>query len=202
MRKRHSAVLWLATAATAVQVCAVSQVAAGSAPPPVVSLLGVEGANVIDDTGAEMWQVTVGISNAVPTFMAGPHFEPVYIKDGDVPVEARVGGRWTKIEAVIGTCALRPYGSDTHRILLVVPAKADSVRIHFKYTSASVFSGRLSYLSEDLPVQIRTNMPATFWRSVGFVHYGPSSDWQEQKVELPLHLPAELHNQHLQETPR
>jgi len=109
MRSTISTVLGLA-AAMVTQVGSISHAAPSSPAPPVANLLSVERANVIDDTGAEMWLVTVGISNALSPSMAGPHFEPIYIKDADVPVEARIDGRWARTEGVIGTVALRPYG--------------------------------------------------------------------------------------------
>jgi hypothetical protein len=176
----------------------ISRVAASSPAPLAAKLLSVEQANVTDDRGAEMLLVTVAISNALPTSMAGPHFEPVFIRDADIPIEAKIDSRWARIEGVIGTAALRPYGSDMHKIQLVVPEKTDSVRMRFKYASASVVSSRLSYLSEDLTMGIRTNLPATFWRSAGFVRYRPSSAWKEQKIELPLHLPIVPLNESLQ----
>jgi len=201
MRSTISTALGLAVVMVT-RVGSISHAAPSAPPPPVANLLSVERANVIDDTGAEMWLVTVGISNALSPSMAGSHFEPIYIKDVDVPVEARIDGRWARTEGVIGTASLRHCVSDMHRIQLVVSEKTDSVRIRFKYASALVISGRLTYLSEDLPTGIRTNLPATFWKSAGFVHYGPSSAWKEQKIELPLRLPAVSHNESLQPTTR
>src|SRR5258708_19009436 len=108
-------------------------------PPPVLSILSIEPANVIDDAGVEMRLVNLSISNSE----AWPN-APIYVKDTGVPVKERLADHWIQAEASLA-CTLRPF--QAHRILLVVPATTDACRVCFKYTDAVVTKGRLAWLA-------------------------------------------------------
>jgi hypothetical protein len=153
--------------------------------PPVVSVLGIEPANIMDDAGAEMWLVTLSISNSV----TWPN-EPVFVKDSDIPVEAKVASRWVGVEGQIGLCALSHF--QPHRIDVVVPANAGACRITFKWTRARLTSGRLRWIAENsggwLPSEVRNQLWRHAWG--GFPSYRPSSHWREVCVELPVLLRA------------
>jgi hypothetical protein len=106
--------------------CVVRHVSNGGLAP-VVTVLGIEPANIIDDAGAEMWLVTLSISNSV----TWPN-EPVFVKDSGVSVEAKVANRWVGVAGQIGDCALSHF--QPHRIDVVLPANAGACRITFKWT--------------------------------------------------------------------
>src|SRR5215470_805926 len=88
----------------------------GTSPaPPVVRLASVEPAGIMDDNGAEMWLVTVGMSNSNPP-LSGPG-GVLFIKNEQKATEAKSGQNWSEVErpwvegqlrAQITMCELRP----------------------------------------------------------------------------------------------
>jgi hypothetical protein len=98
----------------------------------MLAVTNVERLDMLDDT-AQMWLVTLSISNSNDSARSGPMF----VSEGEKPFEAKVANQWIPIEARIGLRNLnfRPYNVD-----LILPAMADACRANLKWTDA-----RLAY---------------------------------------------------------
>ena len=152
---------------------------------PMLRVVSLEPASLVDDAGVELAFLTLSISNAE----AFPN-QPVFVRDAGVPAKARVGGHWIEIhwpqgQVKLADCALSPFKSQN--TLLLIPETAEVCRVSFKYAGAvTKTSWRLGRLAERLPTYVRLRIPHAFWRWVGFEHYGPSSKWQDGTVDVPL----------------
>ena len=94
-----------------------------STRPPVLSLVSIEPAGILEDTEAEMWLVTFSISNS-------QNRGAIYIREHGVPVQANVTTNWIAMEAATANCGrsslqnrfaqiltpLQNHGLDSHVI--------------------------------------------------------------------------------------
>lgn len=156
--------------------------------PPVFGLVSVESAGIFDD-GGEMSLVTLAISN--------PYNQPrpentLYLKSTDKAktLAARVTNVWVEVEGTL-SCGL-PCRQKVETVFLL-PAGTDLFRISLHYTGSSPsfkrsgVKARLEWLTERLPLSVRSRLSYKFWRWVGFgPDYLPSSDWRALTVEIPL----------------
>ena len=151
--------------------------------PPVLELVSLEPAGIIDNTGAEMRLATLSISNSdVEPIIAK---NVLFVEDGGRPIEAKVADdRWVALEQKLGNCALPPGGKVERQILM--PAGTDRCRVSLKYTGTSLSKGRAAAIAERLPLFVRSRISHKFWRWAGFPHYRPSLPWREITVELPF----------------
>jgi len=155
---------------------------------PVLSLVSIEPAGIWDDAGAEMWMVTLSVSNSQISSSSDLWVEySVWVKYSARSFEARVAGRWTGMDVDPWTNSLGP--GNRHQVLLLMPAATDSCRVGLKYTGSRLTGGRLAWLAERLPPFIRFRLSHKFWRWVRFPQYGPSSHWRGANLELPLRPP-------------
>jgi hypothetical protein len=155
----------------------------------------IEPAEIFEENGTEMRLVTVAISNQ----LAGPFAQEkiLYLRDGII--ETKVAERWSQLKgslATLGSYALGP--GQKNETLLLVSGDAIACRIRPQCTRGVFETGnwngfykssskrRLSRLAGRLPIRVRCWLPAAFWRWVGFIGYGPSPDWRDFCVELPL----------------
>ena len=184
------------TLALAAAVLSTALIGSGHAVPrkPVLSLVSVEPAGIFDE-GGEMSLVTLAIGN--PDNL--PHPENTLHVRGlskTKTIEARVTNVWVGAEGTL-VCGL-PCGQKAEHVFLL-PAGADCCRVSFQYTGSSrsfnrrPVRGRLAWLTERLPLSVRSRLSYRFWRWVGFgPDYLPSSDWRAVTVEIPLSPPSGL----------
>jgi len=141
----------------------------------------MEPAEIYDDTGAELWFATLSLSNS-DTRPRRPE-NGLYVKNGSRPIELKVANRWTEVEGGFA-CKLDPQDKCSRGFLL--PPGAESCRLRLDYARAVFIKGRKAWFAERLSGWIRFRMSYKFWRWAGFSQYGPSSNWREITLELPL----------------
>jgi len=151
------------------------------APPPTLTLVKMEPIHIIDDSGMEMWVVTLIITDSDIRPPKPENSE--YVANSGSRIEAKVAGRWIEVPGSL-ECSLGP-GIISERMLLL-PARTDACRVCLKYTDAALYNGRIEWLAEHLPSFIRVRFSYKFWRWAGFQQYGPSSNWREIHLDLPL----------------
>ena len=151
--------------------------------PPVLTDLSVERADIVDDTGSEMWMVDFGLSNSSP-----PSASPeglLFVKD----LETRSGNRWLRADGP--TYPMFPPGRVAGYMLLFSPHMGAG-QLRFKYTGASRLFGGESWrgawrrFMQRVPWSIRRRFPKADPDAFEFPRYVPSSDWQEMIVDIPL----------------
>jgi hypothetical protein len=139
--------------------------------PPVLTLVRVEPAGIIDDSGAEMWLMTLSVSNSDNR---PPRPENrLYVGEGDGPIEVKIGSRWIGLHGTLGRlgdCELAP--AQKCERLLLTPGGTESCRISLKYTGASALKGLVEWVATRLPLSIRSRFSYKFWRWVGSHHMG------------------------------
>lgn len=151
--------------------------------PPELSFTAREPAGIIDDRGAEMWLVTLGVSNTNDPLRPENCLCLEYSREA---LEARVANRWFRLDGVLPA---RVDAGRTNTTWLLVPAGADRCRVSLRYTGWSrclTFKGSLIWFVERLPLRIRSQISYKFWRWAGYPHYRPSSRWGTLNVELPF----------------
>ena len=151
-------------------------------PPPVLNLVSMEPASIGDDAGAEMWGLTLSISNS----QIWPS-RPLWVRYSARSFEASVASRWTGMDVDPWASVMGPL--DDHEVEMLMPAATDACRVRLNDADSRVTKGRLAWLAERLPRFIRFRLSYKFWRWVGFFQYGPSSHWREVNLELPLRRP-------------
>jgi hypothetical protein len=156
--------------------------------PPVLSVVTIERAGIVDDAGVEMRLVTLSICN--PDERAPAPQRYLHVKDSRTPLEAKIANHWVPIEGTLGGCQFAPHASRERSIVL--PAGAIACRVRLQYTGTGVsFKSTMASLVESLPSWIRFRLSYKFWRWVGFPRYEPSSHWREISLELPIPQPIE-----------
>jgi hypothetical protein len=173
-----------------------------SPDPPVVRLASVEPAGIMDDNGAEMWLVTVGISNSNPPLSAPGAV--LFVRNNDRPTEAKLSESWNAVEcpwveghlrAQITMCELSP-GMERQR-MLILPASSRSCRISLEYVGGVLsFKMRLAHLVNRMPLFVRSRVTYKFWRWAGYDRVYPGSNWREITVELPFSAGGVAQSEH------
>ena len=194
MRAR-SAILCVVTSAAVASTILLMLSTRRSPVPPVLRLARAEPIAITDDNGAEMWLLTLSISNSNPLLSApgGVLFVKSVERSGEVKSDKgwnAVDRPWVEgqLRGLLQTCKLSP-GTEQKR-LLVVPANARSCRISFKYVGGKLSSRtRFAHLVQHLPLFLRSRVSQKFWRWAGYDRVDPASNWQEISVELPLPAP-------------
>jgi hypothetical protein len=149
---------------------------------PVLNVVRVEPAEIIDDTGKEMSLVTFTISN--PERRTNHVENLCFVGDSGRRIEAKVADRWIVVERPslrLWGCQLGPGEKCEEEILL--PTGTGACRLWLRYTGPG-FSARLFRLAARLPLAVRRRLSNRFWRWANIS--GPSSHWREIRIELPL----------------
>ena len=178
MRRAITCIIGVAVAGT---VLVLMRSAPAVLSPPMVKVVRLEPAGIFDDAGVEMWLATLTLSNSDSRPSSWEN--GLYVKNGGTGIEAKVANQWIKVKGMLD-CALTP-GERAERLILM-PAGVDGCRVSLKQVGSRVVGGRVARVAWHLPQFIRFRLPTRFWLWVGYVQYGPGSDWQEISLELPL----------------
>ena len=143
-----------------------------SAPPLKVKVLKRESAQILDDGGADMVLLTLGLNRP-------DHESWVYVGSG-AKIEARIAGHWKTLENTLSPGSLG--GGETREEVILVPCKADRCRINLRYAGPSIrwrFAGWLSRRGVWLSPK--------YWAEAGWPRpEGQNPRWRTSSVEIRL----------------
>ena len=81
--------------------------------PPILSVVRVEPAGVLDDNGLELQMVSLSIS--APTNLRSRPAEPLFVRTVAIPVDAKVADRWVRVDGGLWKgCELWPGSPRPH----------------------------------------------------------------------------------------
>jgi len=145
-----------------------------SAPAVQVRVVSSEPAGMLDDTGAQMYLMTLAVSRPPQSKDA------LYFWDNHAKVEARVSGHWSEVQNSFSLATLG--ANSTKEALLLVPRDADLCRIHLRYARAS-----LRWRLGGLLWRCGIKMPPKYWAWAGWPHAeGKNPRWREIRMEFPF----------------
>jgi len=156
-------------------------------PPVLVFVSSESGSGVIDDSGAEMTMVRLGLRN--PNNFGSEN--RLYI--GNSATEARVSNQWSKVQSRLDGYVLQ--GNISSGMILTSP-QADRCRVSLKYAGTSLsFRMRLDEFLKRKLGRRQDLLPPRFWAWVQSNHrVSPRLPWQEIQLEVeipPTGQPAE-----------
>ena len=152
--------------------------------PPVLNLLSVEPVGIFDQAGSEMSLIELNITN--PNQVPAKFSIPRGWLFVDMSFEFAKSNRWIRLQPA------QPLGAmiclaprQQYRLLFVSPPPAELSRIRLKCAGAvPTGKSRLLWLTTRLPGPIRTSLPGSLWRWLGFTTYEPSARWHQFTLEL------------------
>lgn len=149
--------------------------------PPILSVVRVEPAGVLDDNGLELQMVSLSIS--APTNLRSRPAEPLFVRTGAISVEAKVADRWVRVDGGLWKgCELWP--GSPHETVIATPAHTVSCRLRLEYTGSLLSETRVRWVAARLPTGIPFHQRVWDW--LGKIGHMPSGNWREIIIEMSL----------------
>jgi hypothetical protein len=114
-------------------------------------------AQVFDDSGAEMQLVTLAVS-------VSPGGQSVYFRNEWTKVQAKVAGRWEKVEDTFALTSLGP--GQMRREQLLFPGRAESCRVRLEWAGPSLL-WRLGRLASRFGLKLPPSLLELGWVAQG-----------------------------------
>jgi len=144
--------------------------------PVNVRVTSRQPAEILDDAGAEMTLVTLGISRS------GYHESSVYFEPHSIRVSVNVGGRWLELSDSPSVGAVGP--SETKEVDVLMPSAATLCRIHLLYAGASIPWRAGAELA-----RLGIKLPPRYWAWAGWPRAeGAHPRWRGAEIEVPLRV--------------
>jgi len=163
--------------------------------PPSLSLVSMESSGRFEETGNEMWLVSFNIVNTNSFSQPDGYASRLYVKHNRKPPEFLVGGQWRTADGtslLLGPreVVLLLFSGQQYEGQILVPRGADACRVGLKCATPieqRSFKNVVGSLVSRLPANIQDRISPKFWSWVGSPRHGPSSQWREFNLQLPLH---------------
>ncbi len=185
--------LWLLGSAVVAAAVVVSTLPSSrTLRPPVIRLVTVEPAGIIDDSGEEMRLITLAVKNDNAQKHSDPSRDALFVQDSPKGFEVEMSNSWIRVITATNLWGfgvrLLP-GSENPRALALVPGKSRRCRVSVEYAVPSLSAkGLLESAVTRLPMGIRSRISYKFWRWIGFPGIYRPGKWRQNSVELQIPL--------------